>query len=124
MLKHITGELGWAFGKLGGIIQSVANGGVLGILEAGVSTIAIKTIEKFRKAHEVTRKARKVSIHARLAMGDLVPQADVRARRVSIHARLATGDIEAHRTSKYPKAFQFTPVLRRATHGALEKVAR
>ena len=70
MLKHITGELGWAFGKLGGIIQSVANGGVLGILEAGVSTIAIKTIEKFRKAHEVTRKARKVSIHARLATGD------------------------------------------------------
>ena len=55
-----------------------------------------------------------VSIHARLATGDGPDRADARHAQVSIHARLATGDADGSR-ERFLEAFQFTPVLRRAT---------
>ena len=57
---------------------------------------------------------RLVSIHARLATGDISHKPTVLFHVVSIHARLATGDDEAYMRRR-GKKFQFTPVLRRAT---------
>ena len=78
-----------------------------------------------------------VSIHARLATGDILRRNDARGVRVSIHARLATGDPkDCKRRKPSPRfnsrpsrdgrpdadvkdatnsQFQFTPVSRRAT---------
>jgi len=56
-----------------------------------------------------------VSIHARLATGDVAEDCKPSAHRVSIHARLATGDASADLPKSYEGMFQFTPVLRRAT---------
>ena len=60
-------------------------------------------------------RSRAVSIHARLATGDLALEWLDRGRRVSIHARLATGDGVGDLRVVVGFWFQFTPVLRRAT---------
>ena len=58
---------------------------------------------------------RDVSIHARLATGDFIPQSiPLGLFFVSIHARLATGDRSVRQLAA-SATFQFTPVLRRAT---------
>ena len=56
-----------------------------------------------------------VSIHARLATGDLIRKSVFGRFYVSIHARLATGDYSSVLQDIKIEAFQFTPVLRRAT---------
>ena len=57
----------------------------------------------------------KVSIHARRATGDQCGCACQRRGRVSIHARRATGDDFTDWVDAMDAAFQFTPVVRRAT---------
>jgi len=56
-----------------------------------------------------------VSIHARLATGDIRTEPSVQGSAVSIHARLATGDGKAAKLEDVDPKFQFTPVSRRAT---------
>ena len=56
-----------------------------------------------------------VSIHARLATGDIEADNLFGMAKVSIHARLATGDWEKACETYAKCKFQFTPVLRRAT---------
>ena len=57
----------------------------------------------------------RVSIHARRATGDAEKAAAEKATAVSIHARRATGDAAPTPPQIRCDAFQFTPVVRRAT---------
>ena len=66
---------------------------------------------------------RGVSIHARLATGDQSPHVLERSGGVSIHARLATGDVK-NGLNAAGQLFQFTPVLRRATKVEVREESR
>ena len=67
-----------------------------------------------RRRHRHHNDSRRVSIHARHATGDPAAGQYRFAVLVSIHARHATGD-SALRSLAALTAFQFTPVMRRAT---------
>ena len=67
------------------------------------------------ETHLFARVLIDVSIHARRATGDICIVLLSVSVRVSIHARRATGDLVMANRANQLKAFQFTPVVRRAT---------